>query len=378
MIHVMSWFCLRMHAEYRCRHAGVCCRADWQIPAESHVLTAVDGGVLRSSEAGLALLAELAGPVEVMVPRRADRACMFFEPRVSGSCAIHREAGEGALPSACRHFPRELLVDARGTFVSLSHYCPTAAALLATPDALDVVQARAPLRIGGPVEGLDATDALPPLLRPGMLGDLEGYAAWEAAALTVFARPDVTAGEALDAVEALTEMVRAWQPGESPLSAAVARASTQVGAGSELGRSQLGAGSELGRRSRGALAAAFAPLVAQHIPEDAFPVADYETRWAALVEGEPDVELVMRNYLAARLFANWIAYQGRGLRTIVEWLGTCHAVIRNEIALRCMADRRSATLDDAIAAAGRADLLLVHTIDSQTLADAVADVEQRP
>ncbi len=366
MIHVMSWFCLRMHAEYRCRHAGACCRADWEIPAEAHVLAAVDGGVLRSSAAGRSLMAELAGTVEVTVPRRADRTCMFFEPRVSGSCAIHREAGEDALPTACRHFPRELLIDARGTFVSLSHYCPTAAALLATPGALDVVQARAPLRIGGPVEGLDGTDALPPLVRPGILGDLEGYAAWEAAALTVFARPDVTAGEALDEVAALTEMVRAWQPGESPLCAAVAGASTQLRPGSELGRS-----------SRGALAAAFAPLVAQHIPEDAFPVADYEMRWAALVEGQPDVERVMKNYLAARLFANWIAYQGRGLRTIVEWLRTCRAVIRNEIALRCLESGRPAAVADALAAAARADLLLVHTIDSQTFATAVADVELR-
>ena len=86
----------------------------------------------------------------------------------------------------------------------------------------------------------------------------------------------------------------------------------------------------------------------------------------------------MKNYLAARLFANWIAYQGQGLRTIVEWLRTCHAVIRNEIALRCLTAGRSATVEDALAAAGRADLLLVHTIDSQKFADAVADAERRP
>ena len=76
----------------------------------------------------------------------------------------------------------------------------------------------------------------------------------------------------------------------------------------------------------------------------------------------------MKNYLAARLFANWIAYRSRGLRTIVEWLRTCHAVLRNEIALRCMTDRRAATVDDAVAAASRADLLMVHTVDSARFA----------
>ena len=407
MIHVMPWFCLRMHAAYRCRHAGACCRADWEIPAETHVLSAVDASNLRRSAAGRALMAGLVGAAEVFVPRRSDRTCMFFEPRASGSCAIHREAGEDALPSACRHFPRELLIDPRGTFVSLSHYCPTAAGLLQTVDALEVVEAVPPLRIGGPIEGLDARDALPPLVRPGILGDLEGYAAWEAEGLAAFARADLTAGEALDCVEALTGIVREWRPGASSLRDAVAGASPQlrpsfdpaqtrveagsklgrswVGAGSKPGRSRVGAGSKLGRSSAGAagggpetLAGRFAPLIAQHIPEEAFPIADYEARWAPLVEGQADVELVMKNYLAARLFANWIAYQGQGLRTIVEWLRACHAVIRNEIALRCMESRRSATVADALAGAGRADLLLVHTIDSQKFADAVADAERRP
>ena len=127
----------------------------------------------------------------------------------------------------------------------------------------------------------------------------------------------------------------------------------------------------------GALANDFAPLIAQHVPEESFPVAEYETRWAPLVEGSRDVELVMKNYLGARLFANWIAYQSQGLRTVVEWLRTCHAVIRSEIALGLTSDRRPATAGEAIAAAGRADLLMVHTVDSQRFADFFAESERR-
>ena len=358
MIHVMSWFSLRMHAGYRCRHAGVCCRANWEIAVETHVLAAVDATRLLSSAAGRALMAGLEHEVELQVPRAGDGTCLFYEPGAGGSCAIHREAGAAALPTACRHFPREIVIDARGTWVSLSHYCPTAAALLATPSALEIVEAGPALVIEAPIDGLDAREVLPPLVRPGLLSDPDGYAAWESAGLAILGREDLTSGEALDLIEALTDRLRQWSPGPESLSAAVTRASTELRPSS--GR---------GARKAGALANDFAALVAQHVPEESFPVADYETRWAPLVEGAADVELVMKNYLGARLFANWIAYQGQGLRTVVEWLRTCHAVIRSEIALGLSSDRRPATAAEAVAAAGRADLLMVHTVDSQRFAD---------
>lgn len=354
MIHVMSWFCLRMHAAYRCRHTGVCCRADWEIPAETHVLHAVDTTALRRSTGGRALMVELDRGIDVQVPRGADRTCLFFEPRERGSCAIHREAGEAALPSACRLFPREIVIGARRTLVSLSHYCPTAAALLTTPGALDIVEARPPLAVGGSLEGLDARDALPPLVRPGLLSDPDGYDAWESACLEVLARPDLAAWEALDAIETLTERVLRWSPGQESLRAAVRAAAAD-----------LRPTSDSPQTPRRRLASDFAPLVAQYVPEETFPVSQYEERWQPLVEGSADVELVMKNYLAARVFANWVAYQGQGLRTVVEWLRTCHAVIRNEMAVRCMTSGRAACVADALAAAGRADLLMVHTIDSQ-------------
>ena len=270
MIHVMSWFCLRMHAAYRCRHAGACCRADWEIPAETHVLSAVDLSDLRRSAAGRALMAGLVGAAEVFVPRRSDRVCMFFEPRASGSCAIHREAGEDALPSACRHFPREVRVDARGTCVSLSHFCPTAAGLLQTADALEVVEAVPPLRIGGPIEGLDARDALPPLVRPGMLGDLEGYAAWEAEGLAAFARArsngrrgaglrgGVDRGRARVAARRIglaRRRRRSFNPASTQLRPGFNPASTQLRPWFELGRSWVGAGSKLPEAAGGTPAA---------------------------------------------------------------------------------------------------------------------------
>ena len=61
-------------------------------------------------------------------------ACSTTDGRVcASSTAI---VGEPMLPATCGHFPRLAVRDARGTFVSLSHFCPTAAATLFREDVL--------------------------------------------------------------------------------------------------------------------------------------------------------------------------------------------------------------------------------------------------
>jgi hypothetical protein len=83
----------------------------------------------------------------------------------------------------------------------------------------------------------------------------------------------------------------------------------------------------------------------------------------------------MKNYLATRVFANWIAYQGMGLRSIVEWLHTCAAVWRHH-ALRGALDAGTAPgTGDLVEAVRLTDLLLLHAIDSQAFATSVATLE---
>jgi hypothetical protein len=154
---------------------------------------------------------------------------MFFEQQSYGCCTIQRRAGAAALPSACRHFPREVLVDARGTFISLSHFCPTAAAMLFGPSSFDVVAARPPLLIDPPLEGMDAVDALAPLVRPGLLSDLEGYAAWERACLDTLAQDDCPPWSALDLIARATDDIREWRPDEGPLAERVRSAFARTG-----------------------------------------------------------------------------------------------------------------------------------------------------
>lgn len=238
-----STFCLSVHAAYACRHSGACCTAPWRIPIEPATLRAV------RTHAGIAEKLDRAHDVSY-VGRRDDGACVFFEADRGRFCAIHRVAGASLLPSACRHFPRVVLRDPRGTFVTLSSFCPTAAAMLEEDVPLRIVEAPPSLALDGTLEGLDATGVLPPLLRDGVLMDYDGYAAWERAAIAVLDRDDLDADAALDAIADATDLVQRWKPGTGSLTTHIADAFTGIAARAgytSLPRRSLGEG---GRRRR--------------------------------------------------------------------------------------------------------------------------------
>ena len=142
MEHRRTALCLGAHGDYLCRHAGACCSAGWAIPVEPDVssLLVVHFGARLGQERifvsreGFQKRLHTAGiPTErrrCLAFRQATGACVFFEGDRGNLCAIHRELGVESLPMACRQFPRVVLEDPRGTLISLSHFCPTAAALL--------------------------------------------------------------------------------------------------------------------------------------------------------------------------------------------------------------------------------------------------------
>ena len=132
--------CLSIHPGYRCRQTGACCTAGWHIPAEPRVVAAIDRHFGPAPYEQF-FEAQASPPRPAILARGADGACVFFDPAGGRACAIHRDIGEPALPSACRHFPRVALVDARGIRITLSHFCPTAAGLLFDDTPLRIVAA---------------------------------------------------------------------------------------------------------------------------------------------------------------------------------------------------------------------------------------------
>jgi Fe-S-cluster containining protein len=326
----MSVYSLSIHADYGCRHSGACCTAGWDIPveltlyrtlADAHKagrLTARDPFVVDST---------LPQGVSAMVRHESSGPCVFFE-RDARLCEIHRVLGEGALPAACRHFPRVALRDGRGTFVTLSHFCPTAAASLLRGDVpLEIVKAP-PAFPDIDYDGLDAVDALPPLLHPRMLMDLEGYAAWETHMVRRFA-VDATPESALDALARDVEDLRRWRPGGAALAEVIAALPPRAP------DRRLSADPALGRFS--------APVC---------------------------------RYLAARAFANWCAYQGHGLRTILRSLEASLDVLKGEIARACAAAERPLDQQLFIEAVRATDLLLVYRSSREQLAQAWSQAEE--
>ncbi|HEV3485134.1 MAG TPA: YkgJ family cysteine cluster protein [Vicinamibacterales bacterium] len=268
----MSTFCLTVHAGYACRHTGACCSAPWRIPLERETVPLL----LRHAELA-AILDRTHG--ESDLARHKDGTCVFFESERGRLCAIHRVAGEERLPSACRHFPRVVRTDPRGSFITLSSFCPTAAALLAEPGPLRVVKAPPSLIPAGTLEGLDATAVLPPLLRPGLLMDYDGYSAWEHAGVAMLDRDDLDVDEAIDAIAIATRRVQEWTPGPLSLASHVTRAFRDL-----------------------------APTV------------------RAARTARPE-----RMFAAAHLFASWAAYQDGGVAGVVHAVREAVARLKREI-----------------------------------------------
>jgi Fe-S-cluster containining protein len=349
--------CLRMHARYRCRHSGACCTAGWDIPVEGPVYE-----VLRVHFGTSGALFETGGPLPegaaAVLARRPAGDCVFFEREPARLCAVHRELGEDRLPTACRQFPRVVLHDARGVLISLSHYCPTAAALLLDPHPIEIISAPPSLALRGEVEGLDARDALPPLLRRGMLSDSDGYAAWERRALETLGGDDGSADCALAKIAAATRNIQAWEPGASSLRATVDRA-FDVALAREPDE-DLDA--DLAR-ARVALAS-----VPRGLPAPSYdgPGIGFRQSWAAVSDWWPVVDHPVRAYLAARLFGNWVAYHALGLHAVVEYLRVCRSVLKVEAALQ-QSRASTSPWQTVLEAIRNADLLLVHLSDPKHL-----------
>lgn len=155
-----------------------------------------------------------------IVARTAGGDCVFYH-RSSGLCVIHRDAGEDRMPSTCRHFPRLALRDGRGTFVSLTHYCPTAAAMLFRDDVpVEIVEGPAAFP-PAEYDGLVVTaDEWPPLLHPQMLMDADGYSAWERHMVARCADETLSPESVIATLERDARLLRQYRPGNGSLAEA--------------------------------------------------------------------------------------------------------------------------------------------------------------
>jgi hypothetical protein len=202
-------------------------------------------------------------------------------------------------------FPRIVLHDARGTFVSLSHFCPTAARLLFdAPGDGTIVPAPAALANIGELDGLDARGEWPPLLRARVMMDPDSFAAWERRSVSLLTRATISADTALAELQDVTARICKWAPGGAQL--------------------------------------------LQDVVHTAFDRHDDDSAHGTVM---PVEEIALKRWLAARLFGAWTTYQGDGLATTLRYLRACLDTFRRERDVD----------GDALEAVRRSDLDMLHS-----------------
>ena len=361
---------LSIHADYGCRDSGACCRAGWDIAVEPEIEAGLNAAVARGAlPADPAWARPLAGlPHGARVVLRVSPAgeCVFHEPR---ACAVHTHLGAQALPSACRQFPRVASLTPLGVSVTLSHYCPTAAGLLFRDEpSLAVVEEPAAFPASWPFEGLDAREAFPPLLRPGVLASWPFLARFEAHAVATLA--DGEAPEAaLASLAATAERLRAWSVSDGPFDA--------------FADGVLGNGEKAPAASPQPIEAAVAEWeraaasvpAAELVPPSPTSIGDLARLSDRVDGGWQRLQAPVRRWLAAKAFGSWVALQGDGVRTTVASLRQALGVLRAEAVRGCAEAGRE--LDAPLLAESfrRADLLLLHLADVQALARGLSRCE---
>ena len=367
-------YALRFHADYRCRNSGACCTAGWDVPVELPVYKslseAVSIGALRASETAAALYPFITEPdlpegAAAILERDDEDRCVFYANEAK-RCIVHRDLGEPALPATCRHFPRVAVQDPRGIFISLSHFCPTAASMLFRDEAVEIV-ASPPAFPEADYEGLVVTEHdLPPMLTPRMLMDHEGFTAWERHMVARFsdvARPPSTVIATLwrDA-----QLLCEWRPGSVSLPAAIAQLPR------EYVNLQEDAGLATSLRRHAEVVGA--------VPDDLKPEPDEtgldEAMATHVRDRWSDFHAPINRYLAAKAFASWTAYQGRGIRSIVRGIDAALALVRVEASRQCRDARHALDADLLREAIRRADYLLNHLAVGEDLARAWSVVEK--
>lgn len=366
---------LGVHRDYACHHAGACCRSGWTVPVEVSRYDALaeairTGGLTAPGGDDVAPLVPFparTGDYGGLLGVCEDGRCAFLEPvHTAGSfliprpaCAVHRQLGHAALPLACQQFPRVAVMRPASTAVSLSHYCPTAAALLFRSEgALAIERGPATLVDEHVWEGLDVREALPPLLRHDALFTWTAFDRWEQFVVAMLADPAQSLEEAVATLAAAAEALREWRLEHGALDAFVEERLRGVRAETHHAQVPTSASMTADEAIR-LVSLAIPPGVQQSFTPSVGLRVERATREGSVSDAE-----VLRRYLAARAWASWVAHESGGVRGYVRWILVVLGTLR-----ACW----TTSLFDAIR---HADLLLLHLASPAAIARALARADR--
>ena len=223
-------FALGFHADYRCRHSGACCTADWDVPVELPVYRSLSdalvGGRLRVAPTAGATYPFIVEPdlpdgTAAMLDRDERGHCVFYERDRE---ALHR-------PSRSRRAASADDVPALSARVGpgSTRHVRLALALL-SDGGVDAVSATgrsrsSPSRRRFLMPTTTVSSSPPTICRrcciPRVLMDLDGYSAWERHMVGRCADVDEQPESMLATLMRDADLLRRWRPGSITLSEAV-------------------------------------------------------------------------------------------------------------------------------------------------------------
>ena len=339
----MPVFSLSHHAHYQCRHAGACCKAGWHIPVETLLQPRLGTAVIEPDATG---------------------TCSRYDEH-EHRCRVHRDLGESSLPLACDQFPRVSLTDTRGTFIVLSHFCPTAAGMLFDSSDLRIVRDPVAFPASRRYDGLDASGAWAPLVRERLLFGLDDYTRWEIWMVETLASA-ATAPRALARIAHAAEQLRTWTPADGPFAAWLEHTCAESREDDEL--------------PRGLYDDLTSPDIVSEIPwrhGDISRPSQADRVAPPALPALPSCESALRRYLAGKAFASWCAYQGRGIRTTVAEIVVSHTVLLSELSTVISEAGHDADAAMFTRAVRAADWRLVHGLDRGEFTAWLGRVETR-
>jgi hypothetical protein len=197
-----------------------------------------------------------------------------------------------------------------------------------------------------------------------MLMDPESYSAWERHMVGRCAA-DVSPERVIATLESDVAQLRTWRPGRIRLADAIEQLPCEL----ETAALHSSLGDSVRLRDE----------VVTAIPEDLKPEPDEEALEDAYRRHVGPVwehfQRPINRYLAAKAFASWTAYQGRGLATIVRGLEAALALVRIESARRCRDSERPLDRALLLEAFRGADFALNHLAVGEDLAERWSRVE---
>ncbi|MEM6370678.1 MAG: YkgJ family cysteine cluster protein [Myxococcota bacterium] len=384
---------LGFHADYACRGSGACCAGAWRVVAQPEVRTrlaaAFEAGRLRGS-LNEALRSEptLTGDPLYILRSDGPGGCTFHKGE---RCGIRTAVGVEAQPLGCRVFPRVVVKQPRGRFVSLSHFCPTAAGLLFKTDRAEgrPIQGPRAFPASDALEGHDARDHLPPLVAPNRPTSWSLFELWESAGAGWLVREDGRPEQLLASWAVVAERIRhrvlAGSRPEDVVKPALARAEREGPLG-VLETVDWAAGdwnqllfliesaSKVLPPERGFAAELLAALESRYLKPDG--ASQFEEDWRRNEAHWAMYGLAIKRYAAARHYANFHAYQGQGLRSAV--LSTVFAVGLVRAFALASSGEEELTRDGLLQAIRASDYVLLHLIHRPTLAKLFSSVESVP